>query len=128
MASNITQIAGATEIELYFRNYVYADALTDLKALTAINFTDLDRVGYKNTGGTLNKFMEDSSGSSNIPANRVLYTDANGRATSSSALTFDGTTFVFPFTYPYGWSFHFTPTTFEIYKDDADIGIKLAEV
>lgn len=127
MAANITEIEGATEIELYFRNYTYATALSDLNSLEAVNFTDLDRVGYKNTSGSLRKFMEDASGSSNIPANRILYTDANGRATSLAGFTFDGTAVMLP-AFSYGWSFHITSTTFELYKDGADIGIKLGEI
>jgi hypothetical protein len=127
MASNITQISGATEIELYFRNYTYASALSDLNNLCAVLYTDLVRVGYKDPSGTLRKFMEDASGSSNIPASRILYTDANGRATSSSTLTYDGTSITLP-AFAYGWSFHITADKFELYKDGSDIGICLAEV
>jgi len=127
MGANVTEISGATEIELYFRNYTYATALSDLDPLEMVNFTDLDRVGYKNTSGSIRKFMEDSTTNSNIPANRILYTDANGRATSNSGLTFDGTSLALP-AFQYGWSFHVTSTKMEIYKDGAPIGIVLAEI
>jgi hypothetical protein len=127
MASNITQISGATEIRLYFRNYTYASALSDLAALETVNFTDLDRVGYKNTAGTLQKFMEDASGSSNIPEGHILFADANGRATSEAGFEYDGSAITLP-AFEYGWSFHFTNTTMEIYKNGASIGVVLAEV
>lgn len=126
MGSNITQIPGATEVEIYFRNYTYATAVSDLAALAGVHFTDLDRLGYKNTGGTLRKLMEDASGSSNIPDESVLIADSNGRVTFDANLTWDGTDLTigsgYAATLSDGWSFHCTSTTLEIYKNGAQIG------
>lgn len=127
MASNVTQVSGATEIKLYFRNYTYASASSDMDALEMVHFTDLERVGYKNTAGTLRKFVEDASGATNIPEGRVLFTDANGRATSVAGFEFDGTAITLP-EFEHGWSLHFSATQIEIYKDGSGTGIILAEV
>lgn len=127
MALNVTTITGATGVRLYFRNYSYSSALSDLAALETVHFTDLDRVGYKNTAGTLRKFLEDASGATNIPANRVLYTDGNGRATYATNFLYDGTSLTLP-PFTNGWSFNCTATKFEVYKDGAAIGCILAEV
>lgn len=126
MASNVTQISGATEIKLYFRNYTYSSALSDMDALEMVNFTDIDRVGYKNTAGTLRKFLEDASTSSNLTADSVLFTDANGRATVSAEFTFDGTYLTLP-QFLHGWQLVASPTKLEIYKDGSPTGVVLAE-
>lgn len=91
MGTNVTQISGATEIELYLRNYTYATALSDLPKLSMVLFTDLDKLGYKNAAETLRKILEDASGSSNTPEDRIFFADSAGRAASSEDLEFDGT-------------------------------------
>ena len=91
MGQNVTEISGATEIEMYFRNYTYSTALSDLPQLSMVLFTDLDKLGYKNAAETLRKILEDASGSTNTPEERIFFADSAGRATSSDDLKFDGT-------------------------------------
>ena len=91
MGANVTVISGATEIKMYFRNYTYATALSDLPQLSMVLFTDLDKIGYKNAASTLRKFLEDASGQTNTPEDRVFFADSAGRAANSEDLEFDGT-------------------------------------
>lgn len=128
MGANVTQVGGATQIELYFRNYTYATALSDLNDLEMVLFTDLDRLGYKNASSSLRKLLEDASGSSNITEGCILYADANGRATFNANFKIDGSGYIELPEFPYGWSFNGTATTFEIYKDGSPIGVVLAGV
>jgi hypothetical protein len=140
MGTNINVIAGATEIELYFRNYTYATALSDLNNLESVFFTDINRYGYKAwsstpKAGSLRKFLEDASGSVNIPATRVLFADSDGRATSDSDFNFDGTDLPsgtvlavsnggeVPFIF--GWSLVFTASGIDIYKNGVNTGTSL---
>lgn len=96
MASNENSRIGATEVSLFLQNYAYSLAVTDMYNCRMMYLTDIDRIGYKggdpnlNTG-TLRKFVEDASGSSNIVENSILFTDSAGRATSSLNITRDGT-------------------------------------
>jgi hypothetical protein len=52
MPSNITQVAGATQIDLYLGNYAYSDIAASMAALKIKLATDLDRLVYKNAAGT----------------------------------------------------------------------------
>lgn len=142
MGVNVHEISGAEEIELYFRNYVYATALSDMNNLQHAYFTDIDRCGYKGwsetpRAGSMHKFMEDASGSTNIPAESVLFSDANGRATFDADFTFDGTDLVVAGNRvvvegdaatvgAYGWEIRYTETGVDLYKDNAYSGISLA--
>lgn len=128
MGANVTQVSGATEIELYFRNYTYATALSDLNDLEMVLFTDLDRLGYKNADSSLRKLLEDASGSSNITEGCILFADADGRATFDADFKVDGDGYITLPEFPYGWSFHATADMFEIYKDGSPIGVVLAGV
>lgn len=127
MGSNINQVPGATEIELYFRNYTYATALSDLSNGEMVLFTDLERLGYRDFSGSLRKIVEESSGSSNITEGCILYADSDGRATFDADFKVDGDGYINLPEYPYGWSFNFTATGIEIYKDGSPTGIKLIE-
>ncbi len=147
MGANINQIEGATEIERYFRNYVYATALSDMNNLQQAYLTDIDRCGYKGwsetpRAGSMHKFMEDASGKTNIPAKCVLFADANGRATFDPAiggggLTYDGYDLLIAGSRAVvegddtivgsnGWEIRFTATGIDVYKDNAYSGISLA--
>jgi hypothetical protein len=142
MGANVHVIEGATEIELYFRNYTYATALSDLNNLENVFFTDLDRFGYKAWSGTpkagsLRKFLEDASGSSNIPDESVLFANSDGRATFDSDFSFDGTDLLVPggtvlaisdsgeIPLANGFSLVVTATGIDIYKDDSYTGVSL---
>lgn len=128
MGANVTQVPGATEVEIYFRNYSYATALSDMDPLEFVLFTDLDKCGYKNAAGSLHKFLEDASGSSNIPANSILFTDANGRATYDPSFTFDGTSIsIGSWSFPYGWELVITPLKFALVNLSLGIEMILAE-
>ncbi|MFA5714654.1 MAG: hypothetical protein WC998_02855 [Candidatus Paceibacterota bacterium] len=119
MAENVTQIEGATEVEIYLRNYPYAAAITDMAALCEIYLTDLDRRAYKNAVGSLRKYMEDSTGSTNIPENRLLYSDENGRVTYDENFTInDGViTLLNGIGLGNGWAWVTTGTSCYLYKD-----------
>ena len=126
MGVNVTEISGATQIELYHRNYAYATAYSDLSALSEVYFTDIDRRGYKNTAGTLRKYLEDSSGGTNIPEGSVLFTDADGRATFSSDIlvTDGGLTITNGLDLGNGWTWETTAPSCELLKDGSPSGLK----
>lgn len=91
MPSNVTEISGATQVDFYLGNYAYSDIAASMANLKFKLATDLNKIFYKNAAGTLYKFMNDASGSSNIPADRVLFSDSVGAVDSAANLTFDGT-------------------------------------
>lgn len=92
MPANVTVIAGAAQVDLYLGNYSYANVVASMENLKFKAATDINRIVWKNASGTAYKLMHDASTSSNHSGGRVLFTDNNGAANSSSALTFDGTT------------------------------------
>jgi hypothetical protein len=121
---NVYVVPGATEVEMYLRNYTYAAALTHLANLAVVLFTDLNRLGYKHLG-SLRKLMEDGSGSSNITPGQMLYADANGRAVGSSGVTISGgflTLTGTTFNLGNGFSLVTSSTAFELYKDGIPTG------
>lgn len=142
MGANVHEISGATEIERYFRNYTYATALSDMNNIQQAYFTDIDRCGYKAwsetpRAGSMRKFMEDSSGRTNISAESVLFADANGRATFDEDFNFDGTDLVVggnrvavegdaAIVGAEGWEIRFTSTGVDLYRNDVYTGISLA--
>jgi hypothetical protein len=90
--TNETTISGATGVQIYLRNYSYANLALSMPRLSIGLATDNNRLVYKNSAGTTFKLLTDASGASNATAGRIFYSDANGAATSSSGLTYDGST------------------------------------
>jgi hypothetical protein len=89
---NETTISGATGVQIYLRNYSYANLSLSMPRLSIGLATDNNRLVYKNSAGTMFKLLTDASGASNAASGRIFYSDANGAATSSSGLTYDGST------------------------------------
>lgn len=79
MSDNEIIVPGAEEVNLYLRNYSYADMLTDLPIISLGLANDLSRLVY-NTGSAILKIMVDASGSSNHPDNLVMVTGSGGAA------------------------------------------------
>lgn len=91
MAANVyTPVPTADEIQFYARNYTWATALTDMPILSYIIFTDLEVFGFTDHNGDVKKVLIDDSGASATPQYRVWFANADGEATSSSDLYFDG--------------------------------------
>ena len=90
MAANVVPISGATEVNIYRRNYPYATAVAQQPILTLNIFSDLEILGFKDSADNLKKCLCDASGSSATPAERIFFADSAGEADSSSDLTFDG--------------------------------------
>lgn len=96
MPANITQITGATEIDFYLGNYLYADVIASMENLKFKLATDINRLIFKNAAGTNYKLMHDASGATNIPNTRVLYANADGAASSNAGFVFNGTKLSIP--------------------------------
>jgi len=84
MAANDVVVAGAEEINYYFRNYSYANMGSDLPILSQGLATDANKLVYKNAIGTLSKLMEDNSGATNLTDDRVLVSNNGGKADVSA--------------------------------------------
>lgn len=91
MAANVYPIAGASEVNIFRRNYPYTTALTDQPVLTLNIFSDLEVLGFKDSADVLKKCLLDASGSSTATDEEVFFSNADGEATTSTNLTFDGT-------------------------------------
>ena len=89
MASNVTVIPGATQIGYYFRNYTYADMLTDLPFLAQGWATDLAKPMVRGASGAPLKVMLDASGATNMSSGQVPKSDSDG-ALVASTITDDG--------------------------------------
>lgn len=83
MGANVTSVPGTTKIQLYYRNYTYATAVTDLADLLPVLITDRERVGYA-FGGTVRTFLEESDPSTAIAEHAVIIADADGKAEEST--------------------------------------------
>lgn len=90
-APNTTTVDGATSVRFYLRNYAYSLMPSNLPVLSMGLATDVNRLVYKNSSGTLYKILNDASGAANTPQGRLFYADASGSAGSSANLSFDGT-------------------------------------
>jgi hypothetical protein len=90
--TNETTISGATGVQIYLRNYSYANLALSMPRLSIGLATDNNRLVYKNSAGTMYKLLTDASGASNAAPGRIFYSDANGAATSGAGLTYDGST------------------------------------
>lgn len=91
MATNVQVISGATEVNIFRRNYPYFTAITEQPILTFNIFSDLQVLGFKDSLDNLKKVLVDASGSTAATAEEVFFANSDGEATTSSNLTFDGT-------------------------------------
>lgn len=89
-AENVTTIAGATPIRFYLRNYTYDTMAEKLPTLSFGLATDVNRIVYKNSAGTMYKMLTDASTISNATAGNIFFADSNGAAMSSDSFTYDG--------------------------------------
>jgi hypothetical protein len=69
MPSNVTTIAGATQVDLYLGNYTYANIAASMAPLKMKLATDLNLLVYKNADGTPFKIVAD--GDSRLTDNRT---------------------------------------------------------
>lgn len=90
--ANVTQVPGATQIILYLRNYLYADAVSGQPSGTMGIFTSINKFGFKDFSGTLHKTLDDASGANLTPENRVFFSNASGAAHSDTGFFYDSTT------------------------------------
>jgi hypothetical protein len=90
MPSNVTVVAGCDPVDFYLGNYTYANISAGMAALKFHLATDLNRMCYKNAAGLTFKILNDASTTENTPVTRLFYADANGAATSSPLLVFNG--------------------------------------
>jgi len=91
MAANEIIIPGADEIQYYFRNYSYANLVSDMPLLSLGMANDLARLIYK-TGSTPYKIMVDASGATNLADGFVMVTSDSGKANVSAITTTELTT------------------------------------
>lgn len=89
--ANTYEKEGATPVEIVRQNANYTALVAQIDKCESGIALDLDAYVFKDADGVPHKCLTDSSGSTAIPVQRIIFADANGAATSNSLLKFDGT-------------------------------------